>query len=115
MTVRLPRNLTPRPAAAPVDALQYEVLQEQAFTLGRLSEALQAALRDLRRFEAEPRSIDDGEQASRREPLLDAAAAALWEFVVQREACGLRNTEAVLKEYGVPSAVRLRMGVTRRG
>ena len=114
MTVRPPRNFTPRPAAAPIDALQYEVLQEKAFTLSRLSDALQAALNDLRHFETEPRTSGDGEEASRRERLLDAAAEALWEFVVQREACGLRNTEAVLREYGVPSVVRLRMGVTRR-
>jgi hypothetical protein len=33
---------------------------------------------------------------------------------VQREACGLRNTEAVLRDYKVPAAVRLRMGVVRK-
>ena len=44
---------------------------------------------------------------------IDAVGKALWYLVVQREACGLRNTEAMLTEYRVPPAVRLRMGVAR--
>ena len=48
--------------------------------------------------------------AARREELLEAAGEALWFLVVQREACGLTNTEAMLRIYDVPLAVRLRMG-----
>ena len=42
--------------------------------------------------------------SARRERLLDRAGEALWCFVVQREAFGLRNTEAVLRELQVPMA-----------
>jgi hypothetical protein len=33
---------------------------------------------------------------------------------MQREVCGLTNTEAVFREYRVPAALRLRMGAIRR-
>ncbi|HXW25372.1 MAG TPA: hypothetical protein VEK73_11525 [Xanthobacteraceae bacterium] len=31
--------------------------------------------------------------------------------MVQREACGLRDSNRAMREYGVPREVRLRMGV----
>jgi hypothetical protein len=39
-----------------------------------------------------------------------SAARALWQFVVQREACGLRDSGAMMRMYGVPAEVRDRMG-----
>ncbi len=36
---------------------------------------------------------------------------ALWHFVVQREACGLRDMRYVLRDYRVPPEVAARMGV----
>jgi hypothetical protein len=110
MTVRPPSNLGPRPTAATLDFLQHEIMQEKASTLGRLTQAFEKALAAFLAFEAQP----NGGPLEQRERLLDEAGEALWWFVVQREACGLRNTEAVLREYGVPSAVRLRMGVATR-
>lgn len=114
MSFKPPRSLGPPAAAAALDALQDEVMQEKAATLGRLTHAFESALAVLR--EAETGATEgSGAPASRqREALVDAAAEALWNFVVQREACGLRNTEAVLREYCVPAGVRLRMGVSRR-
>jgi hypothetical protein len=41
-----------------------------------------------------------------RARLVDAAAYALWNFVVQRECSGFRETEQVLKDYAVPVEVR---------
>ncbi len=111
MSIRPPRILAPPPAAG-IDVLEYEVMQEKAATLGRLTRAFEQALAALRAFDAQAQSGAgvDGE----RQLLFDAAAAALFDFVVQREVCGLRNTEAVLREYCVPAALRLRMGVPRR-
>ena len=40
-----------------------------------------------------------------------AAGEALWYYVVQREACGLRDVEIVLREFRVPREVYLRMGL----
>ncbi len=113
MSFRPPRSLGPRPQIAAPDVLEYEVMQEKASTLGRVTEAFETSLGALRAFEAEAGPAAEVD-ASRREALLDAAADAMWEFVVQREACGLRNTEAVLREYRVPAVLRLRMGVSRR-
>jgi hypothetical protein len=54
MTVRRPLNIwTDNPAAA----LDYEIAQEKASTLGRLGRALEAALAALREFDAEPREL----------------------------------------------------------
>jgi hypothetical protein len=113
MSIRPPRNLAPVRAASALDALQYEIMQEKAATLGRVTHAFERAFAAWQAFEADAAAgrVSDSE---RREKLLDQAAEALWNFVIQRETIGLRNTEAVLREYGVPAALRLRMGVMRR-
>jgi hypothetical protein len=90
------------------DALGHELMQEKASTLGRLTREFEKALADLAAFDSA------AGPEHRRAELLDAAADALWWFVVQREACGMRNTDAVLHDYKVPAAVRLRMGVVRK-
>jgi hypothetical protein len=46
-----------------------------------------------------------------RAALVASAAQALWQFVVQREACGLRDSGTMMRMYGVPAEVRDRMGV----
>ncbi len=114
MSFRPPKSLGPRPNDAALDVLHYEIMQEKASTLGRLTRDFEQALAAWRDFEAAERRPRDAADQATREKLLDAAADALWWFVVQREACGLRNTEAVLRDYRVPAALRLRMGVVRR-
>jgi hypothetical protein len=114
MSIRPPRHLA-APAGTAIDVLQYEVIEEKAATLGRLTQAFERAFAALRAFEADPTCRLDQRRAAERQALIDQAAEALWHFVVQREACGLRNTDTVLREYGVPAAVRLRLGVARGG
>lgn len=87
------------------DVFEYEILEEQASTIGRLGRELRAALDALK-------AVDRGDP--RRPRLVDDAAWALWNFVVQRDCAGLRFTDKVLREYGVPGEVRARMGATRR-
>jgi hypothetical protein len=87
---------------APVDVLNYEIVQEQAAALGRLGRGLEAALKELREFE----------QRQARRALLTAASHALWMFVVQREACGLRESRSLMRDYGVPAEVQERMGAS---
>jgi hypothetical protein len=43
--------------------------------------------------------------------LVAEAGYALWLFVVQREACGLRDSHAVMRDYAVPAEVQIRMGL----
>ena len=86
------------------DVLQHEILGEQASTIGRLGRDLQAALDAL--------AACDRSDAQRGR-LVDAAAYALWNFVVQRDCSGLRFTERVLEDYAVPAEVRAKMGAVR--
>ena len=106
MTARPPRPLniwTANPA------LDYEVAQEKAAALGRLGRALEAALAALRDFDAacEP----SAESRHERRRLVAQAGHALWLFVVQREALGLRDTRQLMRDYRVPAEVQHRMGV----
>lgn len=115
MSVKPPRIFARQTAANPLEALEHEVLQEKVATLGRLGRRLESALEQVAAFEA---AAGEGnrrsEAAAEREMLLSQAGEALWHFVIQREAMGLRNTEKMLREYRVPPAVRARMGMARR-
>jgi hypothetical protein len=98
-----------------LDVLEYELRQEQAATIGRLAQELRDALNALDTFDSQ---VSNGQSATdrsdlQRARLVDAAAYALWNFVVQRECCGFRWTEEVLKDYAVSGEVRARMGAVR--
>ena len=85
--------------------LQYEIAEERASALGRLGRRLEAALTALA---ACPRTADSDRKI--RDGLVEQAGYALWLFVVQREACGLRKIDHVIQVYGVPNEVLARMG-----
>jgi hypothetical protein len=97
----------------PVDVLDYEIVQEQASALGRMGRRLEQALAALREFDA---AADPGAGASAsaretRRTLVAKAGHALWMFVVQREACGLRDSRSIMREYKVPGEVQQCMGI----
>ena len=95
-----------------VDFLDYELAQEQASALGRMGRALEQALAQLREFDAiQPRSDAPDSKRAERRALVAKAGHALWMFVVQREACGLRDSRAIMREYKVPAEVQMRMGL----
>jgi len=117
MSLKPPQILAPRSARGPqpiVNTLELEIFEEKAATLARLTRAFETAYAAWREAEEKAAAGDPPPERERRR-LFDAAAEALWLFVVQREASGLRNTEAVLRIYEVPAALRLRMGAIRRG
>jgi hypothetical protein len=91
--------------------LDYEILQQKAQTLGNLGCRVEQALASLRAFDAEASEAD---QEARRSALLDEAAERVWAFMVQRELCGLRYWDAVVKDYGIPVEVLNRVGQVRR-
>ena len=102
-----------------VDLLNYEIAQEKAATLSRIGKRLQAALDALAAFDAARRDAGDAGRTGdadegRRDELVAAAGEALWYYVIQREVCGLRDSEAIMRQLGVPREVRLRMGYTPR-
>ncbi len=94
----------------PTDVLDYEIAQEQASALGRMGRALEQALARLREFDAAHPDAPASAHAPRR-ALVREAGHALWMFVVQREACGLRDSRAVMRDYKVPGEVQLCMGL----
>ena len=95
----------------PVDVLNYELAQEQAVALGRMGRALEEALAKLREFDAaHPRSGAQASAQQARRTLVTEAGHALWMFVVQREACGLRDSRTVMRDYEVPGEVQQCMG-----
>lgn len=115
MTLRPPRKVESRLwRKTPFDALEYEIGQEQAATLGRLGRRLEDALAALAAFDADTEDAAlSAERRERRAALVDEAGEALWHFIVQREVLGLRDSARVLRDYGVPDEVRHRMGVVR--
>ena len=88
-------------------ALDYEIAQEQVSALGRAGRALEAALTAL---------AGHGAQANdaTRAKLVQDAGYALWCYMIQREAMGLRDPRPVLRDYRVPAEVHNRMGVFDR-
>jgi hypothetical protein len=111
MTLRPPRLPTGRSARQPLDALDYEIAQEQASALGRLGRRLEATLKALAEFDAVATTVD---ARAERLALVDAASDSLWQFLVQREACGLRDQTRVMRDYGVPAEVQARLGASPR-
>jgi hypothetical protein len=98
----------PNPSINPVQQLDREFAQERASALGRLGRAFEAALAALAEFDQAPSDTLDRRQM--RSALVAEASVALWQFIVQREACGLRDMRQVLRDYAVPAEVAARMG-----
>jgi hypothetical protein len=100
---------------SPAEVLADEFLQERAAALGRLGRALEGSLAALARFDADhSQAASAAECRQVRASLVAEASRALWHFVVQREACGLRDLRYVLRDYRVPHEVAARMGAVPR-
>jgi hypothetical protein len=83
-------------------SLEQEIAGEKAGALGRMGRAAEAALARL--------DDPDALEAEGREALLKAAAQAVWAFFIQREACGLRGHDAIIRDFNIPRAVLARLG-----
>lgn len=96
---------------APIDVLAYELAEEKASALGRMGRALERALAKLREFDAaHPRAEAPASAQQARRILVREVGHALWMFVVQREACGMRDSRAIMRTYNVPGEVQHCMG-----
>lgn len=89
------------PADSGLDLLGHEILAEKAAALGKAGEKARIALETLK---AHPVGADD------RDAALKAAAQAVHAYFIQRELCGFRRHEAVIREYEIPRAVLARLG-----
>ena len=91
------------PAESGLDLLGHEILAEKAAALGKAGEKARLALARLKE-----NPVDAGD----REALLKAAAGAAHAYFIQRELCGFRRHDAIIREYDIPKAVLVRMGAT---
>ncbi|RJF86157.1 hypothetical protein D3876_17015 [Sphingomonas cavernae] len=99
--------LRPQAREAALGALEAEVLNEKVESLARAGRQVERALAVLRGF--------DGERGSAaHEALLDAAAAKVWGFIVQRELCGFRNSAMIVEDFTIPREVMARLGIVRK-
>ena len=123
MTLR-PPHVSSSSRTARLDALDYEIAQEQVSALGRMGRALEAALAVLAEYDRshgvkdtgakDTGAKDTGAKDAARARLVRDASDALWCFMVQREAFGLRDPRPVIRDYRVPAEVHNRMGAFGR-
>jgi hypothetical protein len=92
-----------------VDPIQYEIAKEQAEGLVRTEKRFLEAL-DAYRLRGEGASAESSESGER--VLWDLVDALTW-YVVQREACGLRDPHQLYRLFQVPRAAIARIGVRR--
>jgi len=101
MPVTMPTNFGRSGAQeSALDLLGHEILAEKAAALGRAGQRVEEILAKLR---------ENGEGGDRNR-LLKEAAEAVHGYFIQRELCGLRKHDAVIREYDIPRAVLVRLG-----
>ncbi|TRC86966.1 hypothetical protein FJV76_16335 [Mesorhizobium sp. WSM4303] len=103
MSVRMPSNFGQSSAQErALDLLGHEILAEKAAALGRTGQRVEETLKKLR----------ENREQDQRARLLKEAAAAVHAYFIQRELCGLRRHESVIREYDIPRAVLVRLGAS---
>lgn len=92
-----------------VDVITLEVAEEKAGALGRAGRRLEQALDEFRDYERS----NAPHAPVKRERLLWELAERVYAFVVQREACGLRDSRHVLRHFDIPREALARVGARR--
>jgi hypothetical protein len=90
-----------RSAEANLDAIGQEILAEKAASLGNAGRKVGAAMEELTRR---------GEDARSDPALVKAAAEAVYAYFVQRELCGMRRHDDVIRHHSIPKEVLARLG-----
>jgi hypothetical protein len=81
--------------------LEVEIAAEKAAALGRAGEKVERALARLREQER---------GSPERTASLKEAAEAVYAYFIQRELCGMRRHQDVIREYAIPNEVLVRLG-----
>lgn len=85
------------------DALQHELMAEKAAALGSAGDKAERALAALKAWQGD---------AAGRDLLLKAAAAAVHQWFIHRELCGMRRHDGVIKALDIPREVLVRLGAS---
>ena len=91
------------------EAIDQEIAQEKAESLGLAGQRLETALRELRDYDGSTTSQPDATGAIRNR-LVARAADRLLAVIIQRESHGLRDPDYVVKFYSVPREIVARLG-----
>jgi hypothetical protein len=97
-----------RRSDAAFNVLEADMMAEKASSLGHHARLVESAMAALRAFDAAPGDPDE------RLRLVKKAAREVWAFFVQRELCGLRDQKQIIKDYGIPGEVLVRLGAIER-
>lgn len=102
MSLRIPgSNDLAQRGRTGLDVLDYEIVAEMATSLGHAGRKVEEAMKRL----------NAPDLAERERPaLLKEASEAVYAFFVQRELCGLKRHDDVIREYAIPRAVIARLG-----
>lgn len=102
MTLRPPSRYGTQAALQnSVNPLDIEIAAEMASALGRAGGKVEQTLMRLR---AHKRG------APERAVMLKEAAEAVYAYFIQRELCGMRRHQDVIREYAIPNEVLVRLG-----
>ena len=107
MSIRPPKNLSSIPGMTRngFSVLEYELLAEQAAGLGHAERLFLKSLKQLG-------DIRPGQNDT--EAVYQSVADALYAYIVQREAVGLRFHDDIYEFHQIPGQVRARVGVVKR-
>ncbi len=100
MSLRPPSQKS-APGETGVDVLDYEILAEKAASLGRAGFYAERYLKSLRDYEGD---------AEGRAALVKKTADAVYAWFIQRELCGMRRHDSLIREYSIPKEVLVRLG-----
>lgn len=89
-----------------VDTLDYELAEEMAIALGRAGRTVEERLS---RLAAHEENAPEGQREARQRLLKDAAEA-VHAYFIQRELCGLKRHDDVIRQLSIPRAVLARLG-----
>lgn len=97
MSLLMPRAYSAHQTTNSVDsALNVEILEEKAASLGRAGKRVEKTLEALRL---------GNENDLMRPDLVRDAADAVYAYFIQRELCGLKDQDAAIKTYAIPAEV----------
>ena len=103
MTFRLPQNLsTPLDTNTGTSVLEAEILAEHAAALGHQGRLVEKAIKAYEAAANLP--------AQEQDVLLNAAAEAVFNYFIQREAIGINNHDHPIKFYNITPLILARLG-----
>ena len=102
MSARLPEKFAVSLAAeTSLSAVDQAILAEKASSLGNAGRKVEACLEKLRAEKVGSES---------RAALVKSTADAVYAYFVQRELCGFRRHDDIIRDYGIPREVLVRLG-----